>query len=835
MTTDMAPASLPIIYMNVNDEYINPHHGYTCEMEGNYLRETITPLMANRSVSFKVDLYDAVIAKVAYEVRPLDMSRLIEDTEVTDFTYEGNEIYANITLKDLIEDDVEYMLIIKLTTSSGDIIRYYVRVINRSELSIGDKISFVRDFSAKTFNKDTAEDIKQYMESNAEGDNSSYAYVDIHSSFNQLIWGDLSPMLKTTKDVNLLEIDEDTASILLTYQVEIMSEIHNVREFFRVQKGKNRMYLMEYERTMDQVFDEEKNVVVNGKILHGIINEDITRIENETGSIYAFVQENALYSYDVSTNTMARLFSFYDKENDDERTNYDAHGIKPLEIDGAGNVRFIVYGYMNRGVHEGQTGVALYSYDSAMNTIEEELFIPYTKSYQILEKDIERLAYISPRGQLYLLLDGAVLDITVNTRQVRVMQDSISETNFYSSDDHEMIAWQLGDNVEDYTQIQTYKLDTTTSNVITAASGEVVIPLGYMNSDLVYGTARKSDITTDETGRTLVPMKDIKIQDENGNLLKDYSQDGIYILYAEKQDNMLVLTRVIKDEETGILTEVEDDQIVNNKTDTDLLNKMGSVVTEDTETTYQTILYKEPADSTLKVTNPKQVVYEGSRNVTVEDTDNLTKFFVYARGELVEIYTDAADSVNDSQENYGVVVDKGMSYIWETEDRKSSVLLGDLDLEEGTAQTTAGESLEQTDTAAPEGENQTDEEAAAAEETDMSSYAKCLDIMLKQQGIYKDTAAELKTSSVMEVLKENIDGQALELTGCNLSAVLYYVSRGYPVMAMTGLGNAVLIVGYDSNNVTIYDPKEMKTYKKGLNDAAQWFEENGNRFVTYVK
>lgn len=820
MTQDLYPASLPIIYMNVNDEYINPHHGYTVEMEGNYLRESITPLMANRSIAFKADLYDAVIAKVSYEVRPLDMSRLIEDTEVTDFTYENNEIYANITLKDLIDDEVEYMLIIKLTTSSGEVIRYYVRVINKSELSIGDKISFVRDFSAKTFNKDTAEEIRQYMESNAEGDNSSYGYVNIHSSFNQLTWGNLAPMLKTSKDVELLEIDSSTASILLSYQVEIQSEIHNVSEFFRVEKGKDRIYLMEYERIMDQVFDEDKNVVVNGKILHGIVHENIERIENDNGTIIAFVQQDALYSYDTTTNTMARLFSFRDKENDDSRTRFGKHGIKPLEIDGVGNVRFIVYGYMNRGNHEGEVGVALYFYDKSMNTIEEELFIPYRKSFEILEKDIKRLAYLSPRGQLFLLMDGSVINIAVNTRQVRIMQDSISETSFYSSDDQKMIAWQIGD--KNYNEIQIFELDTLKSSVIVASSGEMVMPLGFMDSDLVYGCARISDVTTDDTGRTLIPMYSVRIQDESGVLLKEYKHDGIYILDTKKQENMLVLRRAVRDEETGVLTSVDDDQIMNNKVETTFKNKMGSVVTDDTETTYQTILYKQPDGGSLKVTNPKQIVFEGERNIELEDNDTLTKFYVYAKGDLVEIYTDSADCVNAAQENHGIVVDKRMAYVWESENRQSKVTLNNLDLEEASNDSSQ--------------EDSSNDEDGEMQETAISnkSYAKCLDIMLKSRGIYKNTEAELSKNTVIGVLRDNIDGHALELSGCNLSAVLYYVSKGYPVMAMTGRGNAVLIVGYDAKNTILYDPAQMKTYKMGMNDSTLWFEQNGNRFITFI-
>ena len=540
MTAEMGGATLPVVYMNVNDEYINPLHGYVTEMEGNYLRGAITPLMANRSVSFRADLYDAVIAKVSYEVRPVDMSRLIEETEISDYTRDDSSIYATATLKDLIDDDTEYMLIIKLTTSGGTVIRYYARVINRAELYLSEKMAFVRDFSDKTMNKKDADEIKKYMESNADGDNSSYAYVNIHSNFNQLTWGDLNPRLVTPKDMEIFEIDETTASIRLTYQVEIMSEIHNVSEFFRLLRGK-RMYLMEYERIMDQVFDEEKNVVVNGKILHGIINTKPVGIENDNASIYAFVQQNALYSYNKSSKTMAKLFAFSNRDNDDARTRYNAHSIKPMMIDGVGNIWFIVYGYMNRGTNEGRMGVSLYYYDCAMNTIEEELFIPYTKSYDILAKEIDKLAYISNRNRMYIFLDGSVYTINIATRESETMQSSISETGFYSSDDESIIAWQTGDSVIERTQIQLFKLDAMKPSVISSAPGEIVLPLGFMDNDVIYGCAKVNDITTDYTGKTVIPMYCIKIQDQNGNILKDYRQQGIFVLGIEKKENMIIL------------------------------------------------------------------------------------------------------------------------------------------------------------------------------------------------------------------------------------------------------------------------------------------------------
>lgn len=816
MTAEMSKATLPIVYMNVNDEYINPLHGYTTEMEGNYLRGPITPLMANRSVTFRADLYDAVIAKVSYEVRPLDMSRLIEETEVSDFTYEGDAIYATATLKDLIEDDTEYMLIIKLTTSGGSVIRYYARVINRAELYLSEKMEFVRDFSDRTMDKEAAESIKKYMETNADGDNSSYAYVNIHSNFNQLTWGELEPALITDKDMEILEIDETTASIMLKYQVEIMSETHNVSEFFRLQRGK-RMYLMEYERIMDQVFDADKNVVVNGKILHGMINEKPVEIENDAGTIYAFVQQNALYSYNTSSNTMARLFAFADKDNNDERTRYNAHSIKPMMIDGVGNIWFIVYGYMNRGLNEGKVGVALYYYDCTLNTIEEELFIPYTKSYEMLSVEIDNLAYISSRNRLYVFLDGGVYTINITARESEIMQASISETGFFSSDDESIIAWQTGNSVVDFTQIQLFKLNSMTPYTIPSGAGEVVIPLGFMDNDVIYGAARVADVTTDYTGKTIIPMYSVRIQDQNGNTLKDYHQDGVYVLGIEKSDNLLILSRATKDPDSGELLPIEDDQIVNNKTQTSLKNKLSSVVTEKTETTYQTVLYKggDGEKSSVKVTNPKEVVFEGSRDVSIKDDDTLKRYYVYAKGKIAGIYSSASEAVEIAGNLYGVVTNKQMAYVWESSNRKASTKITSLEISETTPKADSEEDTPETD--------------------NTSSYVKCIDMMLQSGGVYKSSEEEIRKKSLARVLSDNLEADVLDLSGVSLSDVLYYVSRGYPVMAMTGQGTAVIITGYDSKNTILYDPGEERVYKLGMNDSKELFEKAGNRFVTYIK
>ena len=799
MTAEMGQATLPIVYMNVNDEYVNPLHGYTVDMEGSYLRGAITPLKANREVDILIDTYGAVISKVGYEVRSKDMQRLIEVTELESYSYENDMITATLPIKDLIEDEKEYMLVILITDGAGKVTKYYTRIINKPELYLTEKFSFVKDFSAKTFDREAAAELKVYMETNAEGDNSSYGYVNIHSNFRQLTWGDLQPIVSSEKELYLLEVDSLNACIELSYRVFVKNEYYNVKEYYRIRRGKDRMHLMEYERHMNQVFDEDKNVLVNGKILHGILDEKLQWAENKTANVYTFVQQNSLYSFNTNNNNLAKVFSFYDKDNNDLRTRYDAHGVKILSVDDGGNIMFLVYGYMNRGIHEGEVGACIYFYDAAVNTVEEEMFFPYTKSFQMLKQDMKALSYINARNMLYLLLDGCVYRINMDTKSVDTVAQGLDENRFVSSADNSMIAWQDGESLKDYDTIRFFSLNASSPVEIKAEPGEIIVPLGFMDSDLIYGRARLSDITTDMSGSTVVPMFALRIQNIHEGLLKEYQQAGIYTLGITVEENMITLDRVVWNEEIGFFEETKADQIMNNQSEGATKNRYTSVVTEEMETTYQTELARAPESNTVKKLSPKQVVFEGNRDIALSQEDLRELYYVYAMGEIIGIYADAAEAINRAEDAFGVVVDRRDSYIWQGGNRYLAKHLQGIEPQTADMRHT--------------------------------TTALCVTAMLQMQGIYPDVTTVVHDKTVIAALRENLeDAVALDLTGCSLDAVQYYVSCGYPVLAMIEADEAVLITGYDSGNTTKLGTIENREKQECIN----WFMENGNRFVSLI-
>lgn len=87
---------------------------------------------------------------------------------------------------------------------------------------------------------------------------------------------------------------------------------------------------------------------------------------------------------------------------------------------------------------------------------------------------------------------------------------------------------------------------------------------------------------------------------------------------------------------------------------------------------------------------------------------------------------------------------------------------------------------------------------------------------------------------MLEILEENLgDVMVLDLSGCSLDAVLYYVNKDIPVLTLLENGSALLLVGFNETQVGMLDPQEGSIRRMNMGEAAEWFEENGNRFVTY--
>lgn len=809
MTMEMGKATYPVVWVNYSGYRINEMHGYDNAMEISQMRDSITPLAAGRRVTLEIDPYGESISKIAFEVRSLDGSRLIENTEIEEFEQTQEGITTTFALKDLIESNQEYALVIVLTMGNGKDIRYYTRVVSTEEYFASDKLDYVNDFSNKTFDKEAAKELTKYLESNAEGDNTTYGKVDIHSSFQQITWGNLDITRETRANITIKELAPQTGSFALEYYVSTPDgdekTYYRVKEYFRVRYTADRMYLLDYERTMNQMFQESGDVYANNKIMLGITSENVELFESDGGNNFAFVTGNRLYSYNVADNKMAFLFGFYNEENLDARTLYDGNRIKILNIDEAGNVIFLVYGYMNRGRHEGQVGISVYFYDSTVNTVEELVYIYSSKSQSILMEEVEQLAYINRDGRLFLKWENQIYQINVSERTCETIVQNLTEGSYKVSDSNKMAVWQQGGSLYQGKELILMNLTTGDRESIKAGGGEVIAPIGFMDEDLIYGIARERDIVTDSAGNTIFPMYCVKIQNETEGVLMTYQQDNVYVVGGEVQGNQIILSRVEK-EEDGTYAEIKEDQIMNAETALNSKNTVEVVATENYEKLTQIAVKGTIDTSAMKLLTPREVLFEGGRVITLASSESsLDRYYVYGKNGIEAIYADEANAVSLADSISGVVISKDGYYVWMKGNRSLSNQI-----------------------MAIKGQMATE---------DKNSLAVCLDTILEYEGVVRNSKYMLESgSSAISILEESLpEVQILDLTGCTLDSVLYFVNQDIPVLVTLKDGSAVLLIGFNEKNTVVMNPETGSVYKVGMNDSKEWFEENGNCFITYIR
>lgn len=809
MTAEMSEATLPVVTMQYAGRDINEMHGYVEEMEVNYMRECLTPLALGRRVSLTVDCFESTVSNIAYEVRSIDGNRLIEDTRIEEYVQQDGKIELSFTLKDLIEMNQEYVLIVKLDTTYGVTARYYTRVIWAEEYYTAEKLDYIIDFSNRTFDKEQAKDLTKYLESNSQGDNTSFGNVDIHSSFHQVTWGNLSVKKIKEPDIYIKELTAQTGSFILKYYVTVAEDdregYYAVEEYYRIRYTTDRTYLLDYERSMNRIFDESADVYANNKIYLGIMGSEIPLAESDGGNVVAFVAGNRLYSYNVVDHKLAYLFGFFDKENTDTRTLYDKHKIDILNVDEAGNVTFMVYGYMNRGRHEGKSGISVYFYDSTVNTTEEMAYIPYQKSADLLLAEVEQLSYINRNGTLYLMLDNVIYGINTIDRSCEVIVRDLAEGCYQVSDSNLMVVWQKDNQLYSNKELVLMNLNTGRQTQIKAGAGEAISPIGFMGEDLIYGIARESDIVRDKTGSMIFPMYRIRIQNEAEGILKEYEQENIYITEGSVEENQIILKRVKKTDE-GEYVEIGDDQIMNAKIEDGMENTIEVVAVDVYEKITQIALKGDIVKDAMKLLTPKEVLFEGGRNIAIEEPGKeQVRYYVYGKNGVEGIFMDAGNAVNLAYETAGVVINDAGDYVW---------LKGNRSIKNQIMAITGEEATEQ-----------------------RNALAVCLDAIFTFEGVSRNTQYLLNEGeTVYSILEDNLEGcQILDLTDCSLDAVLYYVNQDIPVLVLMEDGSAVLLIGFNEMNTVLMNPDTGTVYKMGMNDSMEWFEQNGNRFITYIR
>lgn len=808
MTTKQADATLPVMSFNLDKIKINTLHGYTTEMDPTKMRDCVIPISDDRKLSLSISTYGMAVDRISYKIRSMDGKRLVADGEISSFSNKDNTIQADVSMPNVMDENTEYLLVFTIT-SGQDNVYYYSRIMQTDGKAAAKVVEFAKKFHDETFIKDDKSFFTTYMETTT-GDRNTLAHVDLTSTVSQITWGSMAAAQYTNPVIALKEINDSYDVVTIDYVMSCVdgkgeTEYYNVREYFRLRQTESRMYVLNYERTANQIFNSENSFISDsGSVMLGIRSSEAEYRANEAGSVICFVQEGDLYSYDINNGMIIKVFSFRDAEGIDERENWNHHDIKIVSVDEAGSIDFVVYGYMNRGTHEGEVGTGVYHYDGLAHTIDEEAFIPSKTSYEVLKAEMGKMLYLNEKNEFYLMMDDSLYRINLGSMSVKKVVEGLSTGSYCASESNRYFAWVDSANQYSSNTIKVMDLKSGKTFEVKKGDDQYLRPLGFIGEDFIYGQANAADVVSDAAGNTTFPMNGLIILDTSDqSKLKTYTPSGGYVEKISVDGYTVTIDLIAQN--NGVYAEIGQDTIMNREADSKQKIALDTSQS-DTKLTVSAISIaggKKP--DKLKQLTAQMTINSHDTTVDLKFDDNTVHFYVYAKGDVIFASDNISDAIKQANDSMGVVIDSNQQYVW-MRARKNAV-----------------------NAFANIACNETDKDA--------DSVVKSVSAMLTYNDVTVSVSELIGAgSSAVDVLKNNLpDKEILDLQGVSSEDIIFYISQGNPVFAMTGNTSAVLVTGYSSNGALyIYNPDNGATTSMSYEDADRMFYNGGLHFITYM-
>lgn len=667
MTTKQADATLPVMSFNLDKIKINTLHGYTTEMDPTKMRDCVIPISDDRKLSLSISTYGMAVDRISYKIRSMDGKRLVADDEISSFSNKDNTIQADVNMPNVMDENTEYLLVFTIT-SGQDNVYYYSRIMQTDGKAAAKVVEFAKKFHDETFIKDDKSFFTTYMETTT-GDRNTLAYVDLTSTVSQITWGSMAAAQYTNPVIALKEINDSYDVVTIDYVMSCVdgkgeTEYYNVREYFRLRQTESRMYVLNYERTANQIFNSENSFISDsGSVMLGIRSSEAEYRANEAGSVICFVQEGDLYSYDINNGMIIKVFSFRDAEGIDERENWNHHDIKIVSVDEAGSIDFVVYGYMNRGTHEGEVGTGVYHYDGLAHTIDEEAFIPSKTSYEVLKAEMGKMLYLNEKNEFYLMMDDSLYRINLGSMSVKKVVEGLSTGSYCASESNRYFAWVDSANQYSSNTIKVMDLKSGKTFEVKKGDDQYLRPLGFIGEDFIYGQANAADVVSDAAGNTTFPMNGLIILDTSDQSeLKTYTPSGGYVEKISVDGYMVTIDLIAQN--NGVYAEIGQDTIMNREADSK--QKIALDTSQyDTKLTVSAISIaggKKP--DKLKQLTAQMTINSHDTAVDLKFDDNTVHFYVYAKGDVIFASDNISDAIKQANDSMGVVIDSNQQYVW---------------------------------------------------------------------------------------------------------------------------------------------------------------------------
>lgn len=815
VSVEMEQATLPIVYVRYDDKFINTLHGYTGKVDTTYFRDTITPMYFAQTIDLWVDQSGNAYSDYEYELRSQYQGDLIENGDVTELSHADGYDKVSITFRTKLEELQEYVLVLKMMSGEDTVVRYYTRVVVENDFHAEELLDFVSRFNDAIFDKEEAQKvISKSIEPNEDGNNEYLSEVNIHSSFETITFAGLEPVRLTKPVASIKEIDDSYAIIQLKYLISVVqkkvTENFYVTEDYRVRYvDSSNVYLLDYNRTQEALFVTDNIDTANNTFKIGIINQnDFQFMTSSKEKKVAFTQARQLWYYDYNSGTITNVYGFCQADNyTDSRVTYDANNIKILDIKDNGDITFAVYGYMNRGKHEGKVGISVYQFTAEKDRMQEVLFIENNKPYDILQEDMETLMYLNQDGEFYYFDNDCIVKVNTKTKQSEIFIEDVLNEHLAVSDDNHLVGYPnqlLPENVD---MVTVLNLDTKESKEIVANQGERLEAIGFVDTDLILGRVREGDIEVALDKTVTCPISTIDIINEDEQVVKTYGSTGVYIIGATVRNGVVYLERVRKI--NGVFEPTTQDFITYKDQES---NDKISTGYKYTDNAYNQLYMIFPnyiyVAERPKLMITRETVNEEDTTVKITFDHTNKKFYAYGQGKYRTDYLNLNQAVRVAYENAGVVLDENGVIVW----RKISVKDYHTVADKITVYTVS------------EIEN---------------TLAACIYMM----GVYeeknpdfsalKEDIAEEK--AIEEIILSYVGRQGTDITGCDFENGLYYLCKDAPVITRFADGTYVLVTSYNGERIRYINPLKEEDIVEPRDEFEAKVKDSGNVFISYVR
>ncbi len=664
---DTLDVSFPIIYQIRNDKKLNEMRGFTNSNYSKVSNETVTLLGQGRKLDLLIKNNGNKFSYIDYEIRDRTSNRLLErtrlDVDDSNRDYEKDETRITLNIQNLIKTNTAYLLTLKIKTNKREAF-YFANVIYRPKNNLDAAVEKAQWFTDLTFDPVTAgnyeKGIVQYLETSINRDMREMHTVTLQQTFEQLTFADTKMKRVGEYFFNIYQAQEYSFNIVIRYLTksgkEDKDEFFINRDEYVLRWDGTRWYFMKFKRSTEELLnlEDEPYNETNKRFYMGVTNpSNFEKIESPDHEYFAFCKQKEIYIYNSKEQKMTNIFSYRIKDEDTFEKIANDYAVKILDVDDAGDVTYIIYGYNMVGLNEGNMGIDIFTYHSETNESEEKLFIPIYTTFQSLKYDISRLC-VYKNNSLIFKSYNKVYSIDINTAEILTLADGFEETKFAASSNSRYFAFN-NDKEEVSKHISIYNIEDGKITQIDAKEGENIEVVTFMNDDLFYGVFSDENIWR-EIGKIIGrPSHEIRVVNAITGKEDSFKEQDRYLYNFVNQQNVLRYNKYKR--EGTHYTYLTNDVIVNNYPveNTDIFTFKEEFTKEKLRIGYFDI----PLERNQKLTYAKSAgiirkqVEETALESSMEVEDAI--YYVYDSGDLKAKLKNLSDGINEIRDNYGYV------------------------------------------------------------------------------------------------------------------------------------------------------------------------------------